>query len=53
MMNKVKLKLKNVSEIMGTEDMGVILLTDEEEQRQLSIVCDKAMLYQSASGRRK
>ena len=46
MMNKVKLKLKNVSEIMGTEDMGVILLTDEEEQRQLSIVCDKAMLYQ-------
>lgn len=41
-----KLKFKSVSEIVGTDDVGLLLLVTEDEQRQLSIVCDKAMIYQ-------
>ena len=45
-MSKVKLFFKGVSEIVGTEDMGLLILTDEAKQKQISIVCDKAMAVQ-------
>lgn len=45
-MDKVKLKFKSVSEIVGTEDIGLLIMTDDAETRQLSIPCDKGMLYQ-------
>lgn len=46
-MNKyIRLNIKNVSGISGTEEMGVIVLLDEEEERQLSITCDRNMTYQ-------
>jgi bifunctional DNase/RNase len=44
-MNKIKLKIKGVSEIVGTSELGILILTDELENRQLSIVCDKTTEY--------
>ena len=43
-MEKIRLKFKSVSEIVGSEEIGLLILTDEDEQRQLAIPCDKAML---------
>lgn len=37
---------KGVSEIVGTEDVGLLILTDECSERQISIVCDRAMAVQ-------
>ena len=45
-MNKVRLKLKGVSEIVGSQEVALMVLTDENEERQLSVVCDKAMAYE-------
>lgn len=45
-MSKVRLKFKSVSEIKGTDDVGLLVLVDEDESRQLSIACDRNMLYQ-------
>lgn len=45
-MDKEKLVFKGVSEIVGTEDLGLLILTDEAQERQISIVCDKAMAVQ-------
>lgn len=41
-----RLVFRGVSEIVGSSDLGVLLLTDEEEKRQLTIVCDKSMALQ-------
>ncbi len=40
MMDKVRLIIKGVSEIMGNEKIGLIFLTDNMFERQISIVCD-------------
>lgn len=45
-MKKEKLIFKGVSEIVGTEDLGLLILTDTSSERQISIVCDKAMAVQ-------
>lgn len=45
-MAKEKLIFKGVSEIVGAEDIGLLILTDEKNMRQISIVCDKAMAVQ-------
>lgn len=45
-MDKEKLVFKGVSEIVGTEELGLLILTDEAQERQISIVCDKAMAVQ-------
>ena len=45
-MRSTRLLFKGVSEIVGSTELGVILLTDEDELRQISIVCDKAMVLQ-------
>ena len=45
-MNKERLIFKGVSEIVGTEDLGLLILTDEAKVRQITIVCDKAMAVQ-------
>lgn len=37
---------KGVSEIVGTDDLGLLILTDESKERQITIVCDKAMAVQ-------
>ena len=41
-----RLVFKGVSEIVGSSEFGVLLMTDEEEKRQLTIVCDKTMALQ-------
>lgn len=45
-MAKERLIFKGVSEIVGTEDLGLLILTDEAKERQITIVCDKAMAVQ-------
>lgn len=46
-MSRIRLVFKGVSEIVGTDDLGVLVLTDEKEQRQITVVCDKAMAVQA------
>ena len=45
-MAKERLFFKGVSEIVGTDDLGLLILTDESKERQITIVCDKAMAVQ-------
>lgn len=45
-MNKVRLTFRGVSEIVGTEEIGLVVLVDETLSRQLTIPCDKQMLSQ-------
>lgn len=45
-MNTIKLIFQGVSEIVGSEDVGLIILTDEAEKHQISISCDRNILYQ-------
>jgi len=45
-MERVTLVFIGVSEIPGADDVGLIMLRDEERTREISIMCDKAMVYQ-------
>ena len=45
-MNKIRLIFQGVSEIIGGPDLGLILLTDQMKERQITIVCDKHLEYQ-------
>jgi bifunctional DNase/RNase len=45
-MSRIKLKFNSISEIVGNGDIGLLVLTDEEEKRQLTITCDKFMLHE-------
>ncbi len=45
-MSKVRLIFKNVTEIVGSDDVGLLILVDEQQRRQLTIPCDRNMLYQ-------
>lgn len=45
-MTKERLIFKGVSEIVGTEDLALLTLTDLAVKRQISIVCDRAMAVQ-------
>lgn len=45
-MGLVRLYFKGVSEIVASEDVGLLTLADEERTRQLSILCDAATVYQ-------
>lgn len=45
-MSRAQLKFKSISQIVGAEGLSVIILTDTEEQRALTVVCDHAMTEQ-------
>ena len=45
-MGLVRLYFKGVSEIVASDDVGLLTLTDEERTRQLSIICDANMVSQ-------
>jgi len=45
-MERVTLKFLGVSEISGIEKVGLIMLTDENRERELSIMCDQTMINQ-------
>ncbi|MCO6025160.1 bifunctional nuclease family protein [Prevotella cerevisiae] len=47
-MNKVRVHFGGVSEIVGSSDIGLLTLLDEDETRELVITCDKQMMYQFA-----
>ena len=40
-MQRTKLRFETIQQIMGAESLSVILLTDEERRRVLSVVCDE------------
>ena len=43
---KVRLKFHSIGEIVGSDELGIITLVDEPQERMLTIVCDKAMAVQ-------
>ena len=45
-MSLVKLVFKGVSDIVAADDVGLLMLTTEDMSRQISIICDHAMVYQ-------
>ena len=45
-MQRTLLRFENMQQIIGGEDLSVILLTDEPRQRVLSVVCDADMTRQ-------
>lgn len=46
MRKRTRLYFKSVSEIVGGNGIGVITLTDADDNRAITIVCDAAMMYQ-------
>lgn len=46
--NKVRLVFRGTMEIAGSENVGLILLANEEGTKQLNVLCDKHMLYEFA-----
>lgn len=45
-MTKIPLRFKSISQIVGSEKLGLLILVDTNEQWQLAIPCDEAMLQQ-------
>lgn len=44
MIPRIRLIFKSVSEIVGSEDIGLLVLTDSAEVRQVVVPCDKRVL---------
>lgn len=45
-MNKILLKFESIQQVVGAEDMAVIIMTDPNRQKALSVVCDVDMMRQ-------
>ena len=45
-MSRTQLFFKSISEIVGSDGMAVIILTDKEAKRSVSVVCDNIMRWQ-------
>lgn len=45
-MKRTLLRFENLQQVVGGEGMAVILLTDKERKRALSVVCDEPMCQQ-------
>ena len=45
-MRRILLRFENLQQIVGSEELSVILLTDEARERALSVVCDAEMSRQ-------
>jgi len=43
-MRKIRLKFNSLTEIVGSDKVGLLILTDEEEKRQLTIPCDRHVM---------
>lgn len=46
LVRKIRLKFKSVSEIVGSTNLALLVLTDVQEQKQISIVCEQTMALQ-------
>lgn len=42
--DRIQLVFKSVSEIVGSVDIGLLILTDEQEERQIAIPCDSRLI---------
>lgn len=42
----VRLVYKGLSELRGSKDIGLIILTDEPQRRQIAVVCDRHIVNQ-------
>ena len=47
-MGKIQLHFKSITQIVGSDKLGLIILVDDEERRQVSIVCGKDIQSQFA-----
>ena len=47
-MKKIQVHFGGVSEIVGSSDIGLLTLLNEDETRELVVTCDKQMMYQFA-----
>ena len=45
-MKRTLLRFENIRQIVGTDELSVVLLTDLEQRRTLSVVCDHDMTKQ-------
>lgn len=45
-MKRIRLRFHTLQQMAGNDDMSVIILTDDERQRVLSFICDKAIAQQ-------
>lgn len=47
-MSRIRLKVQGVTDISANLDSSLLILTDEAEKRQLTVICDAAMRFQFA-----
>lgn len=47
-MARISLKIQGITDITAMKDSSLVVMTDENEQRQLSLVCDKYMRHEFA-----
>ena len=45
-MKRIPLRFENIQQVVGRDELAVILLTDEKRQRALSVICDEVMTRQ-------
>ena len=45
-MHRIRLRFESIQQVAGSQELAVILLTDEERKQVLSVVCDDAMTRQ-------
>jgi len=45
-MQRILLRFENLQQLVGSEELGIVILTDETRQRALSVVCDADMTHQ-------
>jgi len=45
-MSRTRLVFQGITEIVGAETLGLIVLTDPEEKRQITIICDRHTEFQ-------
>lgn len=45
-MKRIKLRFESMQQVAGGDGMGVILLTDMQRMRAITVVCDEAMMQQ-------
>ena len=50
-MQGIKLKFKSVEQMVNNHAIGLVVLTDELETRQLNIVCDEVSMFQLSRSR--
>lgn len=45
-MEKIRLQFKGISEISDSDNAGIIMLTDLEEKREITVICDNDTIHQ-------